>query len=74
MKDQFNAEFGDVVRCKFCNGKGYESSRYWDDMTGGYEVMETKCGGCGGNGERVYHEETEMIDYLETRYDDGPGW
>ena len=68
------AQFGDEIRCKFCNGKGYESSRYWDDMTGGYEIMEIKCGGCGGQGTRIYHEETEMIDYLETRYSDSPGW
>jgi hypothetical protein len=38
-------------------------------MTGGYEVMEIRCGGCGGKGSRVVHEETALIDYLETRYD-----
>lgn len=60
---------GDTQTCPYCNGRGYEHSRYWDDMTGGYEVMEIRCGGCGGKGSRVVHEETALIDYLETRYD-----
>ena len=70
IKEQSEANYGDEVRCKHCNGKGYEHSRYWDDMTGGYEVMEIRCGGCGGKGTRIYHESTEIFDYLETRYTD----
>ena len=59
--------FGDEEKCPYCSGRGYEHSRYWDDMSGGYEVMEIRCGGCGGKGRRIVHEDTALIDYLETR-------
>ena len=62
-------QFGDIERCPYCRGRGYEHSRYWDDVTCDYEVMEIRCTGCGGKGERVFHEETALIDWMETRYD-----
>jgi len=62
-------QFGDIERCPYCHGRGYVHSRYWDDDIGDYEAMEIRCGGCGGKGDRVVHEETALIDYLETRYD-----
>lgn len=73
--DQRDAlSFGDTVTCKYCGGSGTEHSRYYDDTTGYYSTMEIACTGCGGNGSRIYHEETAIIDYLETRYDDCGDW
>ena len=32
--------------------------------------MEIRCTGCGGKGNRIMHEETALIDWMETRYSD----
>jgi DnaJ-class molecular chaperone len=49
-------------RCTRCNGSGTEHSRYWDDTQGHYAVMRISCGGCGGSGRRVWHEDLDRND------------
>lgn len=64
------AAFGDIERCPYCRGSGIEHSRFWDDDIGAYDHMEIRCTGCGGKGNRIMHEETALIDWMETRYSD----